>query len=275
MTQRIANTVVWHELRFPSSVDLGKVQNFYKNTLGLAPVTLDVSFNFLAAHNQFHATIAQQGTRAHWLPSMMVSDLKASSELGVKSGGKLLEGATKIPRATICVQQDPIGGVFAMVEFDKETKESKEGGEGKTQDQIQACAKLQETASSAFQKWFGHEYHCAASDKPKLVDFYTKVFGWEAKTDQGFTIFGLAGSKKPLVCVCECSSENDPVGWHSVAKVDDLDAVVANFVKHGGKVIKAAADLPFGNVGRTAIVQDCAGASLSLLRATPGGPCDT
>jgi predicted enzyme related to lactoylglutathione lyase len=115
------------------------------------------------------------------------------------------------------------------------------------------------------------------SDVESAKSFYGELFGWEAETGDrgaGYAIFRRAGEAVALVY--EITARQRALGaapnWASFVSVDDVERTAARAVALGGAVAIAPYDADVA--GRIAVIQDPAGARLSLWEARihPGPP---
>lgn len=102
--------------------------------------------------------------------------------------------------------------------------------------------------------------------------FYGRVFGWEPETSEivgpdgavytgfwqdGALVGGALAPPEPGI----------PAHWMPYVRVDDADAAEAAAVEAGGRVCRAAFDLP--GIGRIAVLQDPAGAVFAVIAPAP------
>ena len=105
------------------------------------------------------------------------------------------------------------------------------------------------------------------------MDFYTEVFGWEARSSGDSAYVELANGDELICSIAGFNDEDVTPGnaqWLVSISVADVDSVVEKFEKNGGRVLEAAYDFP--ERGRLAVVGDNQGAILMLLRASGGDP---
>jgi predicted enzyme related to lactoylglutathione lyase len=111
------------------------------------------------------------------------------------------------------------------------------------------------------------------TDVEKAVDFYTEVFGWEARNSEDSAYVELANEGELICAIAGFNDQDVTPGnaqWLVSISVPDVDSVAEKFEKHGGRVLEAAYEFP--NRGRLAVVGDSQGAVLMLLRASGGDP---
>jgi uncharacterized protein len=117
-------------------------------------------------------------------------------------------------------------------------------------------------------------YELLTTDPAAAENFYRSVVGWSAQ-DSGvpgiaYTILSAgATSIGGLMALPEAALKMGArPGWMGYVGVDDVDAGADEFVKAGGVIHKAPADIP--GVGRFAVVADPQGAALTLFKAASG-----
>jgi predicted enzyme related to lactoylglutathione lyase len=111
--------------------------------------------------------------------------------------------------------------------------------------------------------WYEH----LTRDVPAAIAFYSDVVGWKTQPfGQGdYTMW--VGSQGPLGGVMRLPEEVAKMGapphWMAHVQVDDVDGTVALTQRLGGKVCKAATDIP--TVGRFAVLADPQGAPIAIF----------
>jgi len=110
------------------------------------------------------------------------------------------------------------------------------------------------------------------SDPKAAAEFYRSVIGWEAK-DSGmpgmsYTILSAGPTMVAglMAIPDEAKAMGAPPSWIGYVAVADVDAAAAKAVAAGGKIYRAAADIP--TVGRFAVMGDPQGAAFILFRPT-------
>lgn len=105
------------------------------------------------------------------------------------------------------------------------------------------------------------------TDTGAAATFYQKVVGWNTQSwpqDKSYTML-LAG-KQPVAGLMalpeDAKAMGTPPNWLSYIGTADVDATSARLEKLGGKILRAAWNIP--TVGRVAIVQDSQGAVFGL-----------
>lgn len=104
-----------------------------------------------------------------------------------------------------------------------------------------------------------------AIDSTKAKDFYTRLFGWttQAFGDAGnYTIFKKGDQM--VGGMVNCPKPGLPAHWLAYVTVEDVDAIAAQTVKLGGKVVMEPMNVP--TVGRIAVLLDPQGAAIGVFK---------
>ncbi|QTN99618.1 VOC family protein [Brucella sp. 458] len=113
-------------------------------------------------------------------------------------------------------------------------------------------------------------YELMTSDANQAQDFYSKVIGWTAK-DSGmpgmkYTLFDAPGCTiAGMMALSDLPGEgcmDARPGWLGYIGVANVDAAAEKVMAEGGKILRAADDIP--GVGRFAVAADPQGAVFSL-----------
>jgi predicted enzyme related to lactoylglutathione lyase len=108
----------------------------------------------------------------------------------------------------------------------------------------------------------------ASTDAEAAKKFYTELLGWELKESQaagvGYTEIVVGGQHLGGIYQLTAEDGGRPSSWMAYVAVDDVDASASRVEKLGGKVAMPPTDIP--NVGRFCIINDPAGATLSLIK---------
>jgi predicted enzyme related to lactoylglutathione lyase len=113
-----------------------------------------------------------------------------------------------------------------------------------------------------------------AKDRVAAKGFYANLFGWTAEDmpmgpDMTYTMFRVGGSDVAgaYELMKEQLAAHVPPHWMLYVKVESADASAARAVQLGGVQIVAPSDIP--GVGRFAVLQDPAGARISIFQPGP------
>ncbi|MBS0421626.1 MAG: VOC family protein [Proteobacteria bacterium] len=106
------------------------------------------------------------------------------------------------------------------------------------------------------------------TDTDAAGDFYSRVVPWKTE-DSGMPSYTLwmSGKTRAGGLMALPEADGTPPHWIIYVGTPDVDATVAAAEKLGGRVLKAASDIP--NVGRFAVLSDPQGAAFAVF--TPSG----
>lgn len=116
-------------------------------------------------------------------------------------------------------------------------------------------------------------YEYMASDAKAAADFYARVVGWAAKdaamADFPYTLLSVGANMVAglMALPQEARKMGARPGWLGYVGVPDVDAYAAKIAAAGGKIYRAAADIPA--VGRLAVVGDPHGAAFAIFKGQP------
>lgn len=106
-----------------------------------------------------------------------------------------------------------------------------------------------------------------STDPDKVRDFYKQLINWEIVDSgmPGMKYEMLKAGDKNVGGMMKMPEEAKgvPSHWMSYVAVDDVDACAKKTKELGGNIIHGPQDIP--NVGRFVIIQDPAGAVVSLI----------
>jgi predicted enzyme related to lactoylglutathione lyase len=107
-----------------------------------------------------------------------------------------------------------------------------------------------------------------STDLDRSVEFYTRLFGWEAQRDPrpeagGYTMFTLRG--KNVAAASPVWQEGMPSVWTTYLASDDVDATAAKAREAGGNMLMEPFDVL--DAGRMTVIQDPTGAILGVWQA--------
>lgn len=109
-----------------------------------------------------------------------------------------------------------------------------------------------------------------AADQPAAKQFYTQLFGWtyeDSPMGNGafYTMLKLNGKNVGALYQREKSQEGIPPHWNCYVAVSNVDDAAKKVASLGGKTVMPPFDVM--DVGRMTVLQDPAGAMLSLWQA--------
>src|SRR6267378_4458329 len=108
------------------------------------------------------------------------------------------------------------------------------------------------------------------TDSARAIDFYTKLFGWEANTHEGTMPYTeWMNGTEHAGGMMQIAPHMGPVPphWGIYFAVDDCDATFQKATTLGAKAIVPPMDIP--NVGRFATIMDPQSAGFSIIKLTP------
>lgn len=105
------------------------------------------------------------------------------------------------------------------------------------------------------------------TDTEKAKDFYTKLFGWNSKTDSGATPYTeWINGEDHIGGMMQIQPHMGPMppNWGIYIAVDDCDAKVKKATSLGARTYVPPTDIP--NVGRFAVLSDPQGAVFNIIK---------
>ena len=108
------------------------------------------------------------------------------------------------------------------------------------------------------------------TDSARAIDFYTKLFGWEANTHEGAMPYTeWMNGTEHAGGMMQIAPHMGPVPphWGIYFAVDDCDATFQKATTLSAKAIVPPMDIP--NVGRFATIMDPQSAGFSIIKLTP------
>jgi predicted enzyme related to lactoylglutathione lyase len=113
----------------------------------------------------------------------------------------------------------------------------------------------------------------ATRDTDRAGRFYSELFDWGMKTDQGdpipYTEFQLAGESIGGMLAMTEQYGDAPPHWLPYVMVEDCNETFGKATKLGAKTYVPPMDIP--NVGRFAVFADPTGAALAIIQLTERG----
>jgi predicted enzyme related to lactoylglutathione lyase len=105
------------------------------------------------------------------------------------------------------------------------------------------------------------------NDTEKAKDFYTKLFGWNSKTDSGETPYTeWINGEEHIGGMMQIQPHMGPMppNWGIYISVDDCDAKVEQAKSLGARVYVPPMDIP--HVGRFSVLSDPQGAVFNIIK---------
>ena len=108
---------------------------------------------------------------------------------------------------------------------------------------------------------------CVSTDVPAAKKFYTELLGWEAKESDmegmPYTVFNADDKMAAGLMAMPPEVKGVPSHWMAYIAVDNVDELTEKAKGMGANIIHGPMDIP--SVGRFVIIQDPAGAVISLI----------
>jgi len=189
------------------------------------------------------------GQRAHWISYVSVDDVDAAAKAAVANGGRIVEPPQEIPTVGRMARiADPQGGEICPFK-------SNQGDPADRPDPPHGS-------------FCWNELH--TSDPGKALAFYEKVLGFTHRAQQmgpSDTYYILARGGAERGGVTGHHPAGVPASWVPYVLSGDVDATANRARKLGATICVEPADIP--NVGRFALFNDPAGASIAILQPLP------
>jgi len=247
----------WPEL---ATTDQKAAVAFYKNLFGWdvndQPIGPSETYSMFqmrgrevgAAYNM-RPEERQHGIPPHWNSYVSVTSADEAAKKAQELGGTVVAPPFDVMDAgRMAVLQDPTGAMFQVWQAGRH----------------KGARILREDGSLTWTE-------LSTNDPKKAEQFYTKLFGWSAKTGgagpNAYTEFSVSGT--PGAGMMDSSAygpnANVPPNWMPYFQVADVDATANKAKELGGKLFVEPRDIP--NVGRFSVVQDPQGAVFALYKS--------
>lgn len=235
---------VWRELM---TTDLAKAKAFYSGLFGwtLADMPFsDGAYTLISnGEKQIGGMMSvPEGAPpvSFWHSYASVASVDAAVSATKEAGGNVLVGPIDAPNVgRFAVLMDPTGAVFSVI--------TQENGDG------EACM----PPAGAF-CWESLN----TSDAGAMLPFYEKAVGWAHKDHNGMSLL-FAGEN--MVADVGSPPPGVPSHWITHIVVENLERSRDLSVSLGGQVMMG--EVPVPGIGRLAVIQDPAGATLSLFES--------
>jgi predicted enzyme related to lactoylglutathione lyase len=191
-----------------------------------------------------------EGVPSHWATYVAVADVDDTARRAGNLGGKVVVPPMDVPGVgRIAFIQDPTGAHIALFKPGEHPGAARLG-----------------MAPGAF-CWS----ELATRDTKTAEAFYTDLFGWTARSDEGgpvpYTEFQLEGQSVAGMMEMTPAHGEAPPHWLPYVLVEDCDASAARASELGGRLLVPPMDIP--EVGRFSVFMDPAGAVLAIIKLTP------
>lgn len=187
----------------------------------------------------------QWGMPDRWSTYLHTADVDATLAKVTAAGGASCGGSMDVPaKGRMAVVSDPSGGMVGLWQ-----------PTGHTGTEI--------TGVAGTPVW----HQLTTLDFAAVLAFYTDVFGWQVQTESDSDEFrystALFGGEQLLGVMDGTAfmAAGEPSNWFFFLGADDVDKTQQLIVDHGGAIVRAAEDTPYG---RLASVTDPTGAGFNL-----------
>ncbi len=183
-----------------------------------------------------------EGVPSHWATYVAVDSADESHTRALSLGAKSVLAPMDVPGvARIAMVTDPTGANIAMFQAGEHCGGPEQGPFGWSE--------------------------LATRDTKAAGVFYSELFGWKLKTDDGpmkYTEFQVGGRSIGGMMAMTEQHGDAPAHWMPYVMVPDCNATAAKAGELGAKTFVPPNDIP--NVGRFAVFADPTGAALAIIQ---------
>lgn len=253
VSKHTPGTFCWVEL---GTTDPAAAKKFYSELFGWGindmPMGPDSFYTMLQLRGKDVAALCQlnpgqlaHGVPPHWLLYIAVESADEAAKAVIAAGGKtMMEPFDVFDAGRMTVAQDPAGATFGI---------------------WQARNHIGSQINNEVNTFCWGEL--ATRDAAASVAFYSKVFGWKAKTgDPAYTEIHLGGQPFGGMLTMTPEMGDAPPHWAPYFAVNDCDATAEKAKSLGASMCVPPQDIP--NVGRFAVIADPQGAVFSIIKLT-------
>jgi predicted enzyme related to lactoylglutathione lyase len=249
-------TFCWVDL---GTTDLSGAKRFYGGLFGWSfvdqPAGPDMHYAIVtlkgkavAAAYQMNEEMLETGIPTHWLSYISVADVDETAKTSEELLGNVIQPPFEVTNVgRIAVIQDNVGAVFAAFQ---------PGGNN-------GAELINEHGTLCW-----NELGTTAANKSSA--FYTKLFGWDAKTqqmgDMEYTSFknGFRPVAGMYTLTAEMTSLGVPPNWLVYFAIDDADVGAETIKSLGGQIVSPLMDI--SEVGRFAVAADPQGGHFAIIK---------
>ncbi|GGM79065.1 hydrolase [Longimycelium tulufanense] len=186
--------------------------------------------------------------QSNWVVYLATDDCAGTLRKVEEHGGRVIREQLADNWGTMAIVEDPTGGIFSLWQAGEHL------GSGAFNEPGAPC-------------W----NEIATRDVARAVDFFTKVFGYEAEAlpDGPFDYTVLKANGEPVAGVYggQGRVSSGHGAWLTYFATNDTDAASHTAVGNGGRVLGEPEDTPFG---RLAILADPFGAHFAVIKLPTG-----
>lgn len=241
----------WMEL---ATTDGPAAKNFYGELFGWdgqdIPIGPGMVYTMLAANGKGVGALYQKGEEmkqvpTHWASYISVTSADETAAKAKALGGTVVQEPFDVmEHGRMAVIADPTGAHFCI-----------------WQPKLHKGMDVKGVTNSLC--W----NELLTNDTEKAKDFYTKLFGWQSKTDSGATPYTeWINGQDHIGGMMQILPHMGPMppNWGIYVAVDDCDATAQKATSLGGRQYVPPTDIP--NVGRFAVLSDPQGAVFNIIK---------
>jgi predicted enzyme related to lactoylglutathione lyase len=244
----------WAEL---GTSDTKAAKGFYGGLFGWTPndmpmgpdqvyTMFEIDGKPVGAMYQLDKNMRAMGIPPHWMLYVTVANADETAARIPGLGGKVMKEPFDVFDAgRMAVIQDSTGATFCIWQANKHI----------------GALRIDEVNTLCWSELL-------TTDKPKALDFYSKLFGWSMKTNPSdpHQYTEISNQGKPIGGIMQILKEwgNMPSNWSPYFMVATVDATAAKAQQSGGSLRMPPTDIP--NTGRFSTIADPQGAVFSIFQ---------
>ena len=250
-TEHAPGSFCWIEL---ATTDGPAAKKFYGELFGWeaqdSPVGSDMVYTMLKLDGKDVAALYQKGEEmkqvpTHWASYVSVTSADETAAKARSLGGTVIQEPFDVmEHGRMAVITDPTGATFCIWQPKMHKGVGVKG----------------ETNSLCWNELL-------TNDTGKAIDFYTKLFGWNTKTDSGATPYTeITNGEEHIGGIMQIQPQMGPMppNWGIYIAVSDCDATAQKATSLGGRQYVPPTDIP--HVGRFAVLSDPQGAVFNIIK---------
>lgn len=252
--QHAPGSFCWIEL---ATTDGPGAKNFYSELFGWEaqdiPIGPDMVYTMMKLNGKDVGALYQKGEQmkqvpTHWASYISVTSADETAAKAKALGGTVVQDAFDVMEVgRMAVIADPTGAHFCIWQPKQHKGVGVKG----------------ETNSLCWNELL-------TNDTERAKDFYTKLFGWNYKTDDGPMAYTeWINGEEHIGGMMQIQPHMGPMppNWGIYIAVDDCDGKVAKATSLGARTYVPPTDIP--NVGRFAVLADPQGAVFNIIKLNP------
>ncbi|NYT95861.1 VOC family protein [Salinispora sp. H7-4] len=180
--------------------------------------------------------------QSNWTIYLATADCEAALRRVTDAGGKVVKPQQDAMVGWLAVAQDTTGGIFAL-------------WQGR---ELSGSQVVDEGGAPCWSE-------VTSADLPATVEFYRRVFGYDTKPLEDMPYVTLNSGGRPVAGVFAGAEQRPHEGhaaWLAYFQVPDAERAAEQAVSHGGRVVTAPQDSPYG---RNVVLADPFGATFVAI----------